>query len=438
MESSPNVRLVRELGRWDLVALVINSILGAGIFGLPSRAFALAGTFSLLAYVVSATAIALVVLCFAEVSSRFSATGGPYLYARTAFGPLIGFQVGWLLWVGRVAASASLANLFVGYVGYFIRGADVVAVRTSILAVLFGVLAAANVRGVRLTATFTNILTVGKLLPLGLLALAGAFFIDAPRSVSATLPSYRAFSEAALLLVFVYTGFEGASIPSGEMRAPARHLPFALLTGFSVVTLVYVAVQMVCIAVVPDLAHSERPVADAALRVLGVPGASLIAAGALVSIAGTLNALMFATPRLLFAMSDNGQLPQVLSSTHARVRTPILAIALTAVIGFVLAAFSTFVSSLTLSAVVRLLAYATTCVAMPILRRRSDVAPATFQVPLAVLTVTGALALIAWLLSNSPWSEIRLTAIAIVLGGFFYMCARIPGREVTPEVIVER
>jgi amino acid transporter len=195
---------------------------------------------------------------------------------------------------------------------------------------------------------------------------------------------------------------------------------------------------MVCIAAVPDLAHSERPVADAALRVLGVPGASLIAVGALVSIAGTLNALTFATPRLLFAMSDNGQLPQVLSSTHARARTPIVAIALTAVTGFVLAAFSTFVSALTLSAVVRLLAYATTCVAMPVLRRRSDVAPATFQVPLAVLTVSGALALIAWLLSNSPWNEIRLTAIAIVLGGLFYRRARLPHREAAPAVIVER
>ena len=438
MESSPNVRLLRELRRWDLVALVINSILGAGIFGLPAKAFALAGSYSLLAYLVSATAIALVLLCFAEVSSRFSATGGPYLYARTAFGSLIGFQVGWLLWVGRVAASASLANLFVGYVGYFIPHADAIALRTAILALLFGVLAAANIRGVRLTATGTNVLTVGKLLPLGLLAVVGAFFIDAPRSLAATSPSYQDFSEAALLLVFVYTGFEGASIPSGEMRAPARHLPFALLTGFGVVTVVYVAVQMVCIAAVPDLAHSERPVADAALRVLGRPGASLIAAGALVSMAGTLNALMFATPRLLFAMSDNGQLPRVLSSTHARARTPVVAVALTALIAFVLAAFSTFVSSLTLSAVVRLLAYATTCVATAVLRRRSDVAPATFQVPLAGITVSGALALIAWLLSNSPWNEIRLTVIAIMVGGCFYVWARPPRREVIPAVMVER
>src|SRR5262245_60319575 len=115
LEHPPDTRLVRGLQRWDLVALVINSIIGAGIFGLPARVFALAGTYSLVAYALSAAAILLVILCFAEVGSRFQATGGPYLYARTTFGPLVGFQVGWLLWVGRIAAFASLANLFVGY-----------------------------------------------------------------------------------------------------------------------------------------------------------------------------------------------------------------------------------------------------------------------------------------------------------------------------------
>src|SRR5207244_417344 len=101
------------------------------------------------------------------------------------------------------------------------------------------------------------------------------------------------FSQAALLLVFTYTGFEGASIPAGEMRDPRRHLPFALLTGIGIVTLIYVLVQIVCIGTLPDPARSDRPLADASLRFLGTPGASLMAVGALVSIGGVLNALMF-------------------------------------------------------------------------------------------------------------------------------------------------
>ena len=107
----PDARLLRGLRRGDLVALVINSVVGAGIFGLPSQVYALAGTYSLAAYGVAAVAIGLVVLCFAEVGSRFGATGGPYLYTRVAFGPLIGFQVGWLMWIARIAGFASLTNL---------------------------------------------------------------------------------------------------------------------------------------------------------------------------------------------------------------------------------------------------------------------------------------------------------------------------------------
>ena len=183
-----------------------------------------------MAYLVSAVAIVLVILCFAEVGSRFSSTGGPYLYARATFGPLIGFQIGWLLWLGRIAAFAAGVNLFVGYLGYFfpIGGAGA---RAAVICGLISALAAANIGGVRLTAVVTNVLTVGKLVPLLVLIVVGVFFVDPERYSLAAPPSYVSFSQAALLAVFTFMGFEGASIPAGEMRDPGRHLPFALLTG---------------------------------------------------------------------------------------------------------------------------------------------------------------------------------------------------------------
>jgi amino acid transporter len=420
MEHASDGRLVRGLRRWDLVALVINSIMGAGIFGLPAQAFAIAGAYSVLSYVASAIAIVLIVLCFAEVGSRFMATGGPYLYARSTLGPLVGFQVGWLLWVGRIAASASLANLFVGYAGYFIPDATLPLWRAVLITTLMSALAAANIAGVRLTASVTNILTVGKLIPLFLFILVGAWFVERGPYVNAALPSYGSFSRTALLLVFTYMGFEGATIPSGEMRHPQRDLPFALLTGFGVVALVYVSVQIVCIGTLPDLAHSQRPVADASRRFLGAPGASLIAAAALVSTGGTLNALMFATPRLLFAMAENRQLPRLFSSTHPRSRTPSLAIYVTAAMTLGLALFSTFISALTISAIVRITAYAITCTALPVLRRRREAPAATFVAPMGPVTVGGAVALSLWLLSNSPWNEMRLCGIAVFLGFVLY------------------
>lgn len=431
MEQPRDVRLVRGLRQWDLVALVINSIIGAGIFGLPSRVFALAGTYSVVAFMVSALAIVLVILCFAEVGSRFRATGGPYLYARATFGPVIGFQVGWLLWLGRIAAFASVVNLFVGYLGYFFPIGSA-GTRAAVIVALISALAAANIGGVRLTAVVTNILTVGKLVPLFLLIIVGVFFIDPERYSLAAPPSYGSFSQAALLLVFTYMGFEGASIPAGEMRDPGRHLPFALLTGIGVVVLVYVSVQLVCIGTLPDLARSERPLADASRRFLGAPGALLIAAGALVSIGGVCNALMFATPRLLFAMSDNGQLPRIVAATHPRLRTPVVAIMLTAVSTLGLALFSTFISALTISAIVRLTAYASTCAALPVLRRRHELPPPPFSAPAGPFIGVIAIALSVWLISNSPWSEMRVAGMAVLLGFVLYfVCAR-GSREAGP------
>ena len=215
-------------------------------------------------------------------------------------------------------------------------------------------------------------------------------------------------------------GFEGASIPTGEVRDPVRHLPFALLTGMSVVTIVYVSVQTVCIGTVPGLALSQRPLADAGVQFLGTPGAALISVGALVSIGGTLNALMFATPRLLFAMGENGQLPAVFVATHPRFRTPMLAIVLTAAITLTLALFSTFISALTISTVVRLMAYMSTCAALPVLRHNPRFQRPPFVVPAGVVVSIVAVALSVWLLSNAPWSEVRLAAMAVLLGLVVY------------------
>lgn len=414
MEGEANGRLVRGLRRWDLVALVINATIGAGIFGLPSRAFALAGSYSLFAYALAALALYLIVLCFAEVGSRFSSTGGPYLYARTTFGPLVGFQVGWLLWLARITAIASLANLFIGYLAFFVPPVSLW--RSVAIVLLISAVALANIIGIKVTTRVTNTLTIGKLAPLLLFGLVGLFFIDPQRYSFVSAPSYEAFSEATLLLVFAYIGFESAVIPGGEMRDPTRHVPFALISGFAVIVSVYVLVQIVCIGTLPELAGSERPLADASSRFLGTAGGSVIAAGALVSIAGTLNALMFASPRLLFAMAENRQLPQMFSATHPRFRTPVTSIALTAIFALIIALFSTFMSAVTISSVVRLMAYATTCAALLFLRRRSTLASEGFRLPGGPAVAIGALVLIAWLLSNTQWNEIRLAGLAVLVG----------------------
>src|SRR4029077_17941124 len=162
-------QLRRGIGKWDLVALVLNSIVGAGIFGLPSRVYALAGVYSLIAYLVCAVLVFLIILCFAVCCSRVTDTGGPYLYARETFGPLVGFEIGWLSWLVRLTAFAALCNLFVDYLSYFLPAVGSGLGRVVVMTVVVSFLAGANLLGVRLASLVGNIFTIGKLVPLVLL-----------------------------------------------------------------------------------------------------------------------------------------------------------------------------------------------------------------------------------------------------------------------------
>ncbi len=415
-------RLVRAIRRWDLVALVLNFIVGAGIFGLPSRVHALAGEYSLLAYVACAACILLIILCFAEVSSRFHETGGLYLYGRATFGPLVGFQIGWLAWLARLTGFAALCNLFADYLGVFLPVSAAGPARTATVALVVIALTAINFIGVRQVSAFNNLFTLGKLLPLVLLVGGGVFFIDPGLYAAAGPPTYEGFSAAVLLLVFAFTGFENAVIPAGEARDPRRDLPFALLIGTAFATVLYIAIQAVSIGTVPNLAASERPLADVGARVFGAYGAPVIAIGALVSIAGTLNGVLLAGSRLLFAMAEQGQLPPLLVATHPRYRTPYVAIFVTAIGVVLLTVTGTFLTAARLSTVIRLTTYAVTCAALPMLRRRGG-QPAAFTVPAGNAVALASLVLIAWLFSSSSWTDAGLVLAAAAGGTLFYLAS---------------
>ena len=418
-------RLLRNVRRWDLVALVLNSVIGAGIFGLPARAFALSGVYSLVAYAACALIVLLIVLCFAEVSSRFKETGGLYLFARVAFGRVVGFEIGWLAWLARLTAFAAICNVFADYLSYFLPVTASASGRAVAMIVVVSGLTAANVAGVRLAAMFGNVFIIGKLLPLVALIVAGFFFVAPERFSDAPLPTYGAFSASVLLMVFAFTGFETAVIPAGEAQDPRRDLPFALLVGISIVVLVYIAIQAVCIGTVPNLAKSQRPLADAGAQIFGAPGSAIIAFGALLSTLGTMNAIMLAAPRLVYAMAEQKQLPAIIAATHKRSHTPHVAILISAATMLALSLSGTFASSAILSTITRLTTYAVTCAALLLLRSRGKSAePAAFVVPGGTVVSVVSLLLIAWLYSSTSWPEARQALIAAAVGLVLYLLAR--------------
>src|SRR5215207_1312030 len=420
MEETTEAGLVRGIRKWDLVALIINSMVGAGIFVPPARAFGLIGPYSLLAFVVCALVVALIILCFAEVGSRFKETGGPYLYAREAFGPAAGFQVGWMFWLARLTSSATNCNLLVVYLGHFWPAANGGGWRAAIITFVIVSLTAVNYVGVRDATLVSNIFAVGKLLPLLVFVVAGIFFIAPGNFEAAATPDTNSFSTAVMLLVYAFTGFENASVPTGEVRDPRRNMPAAILIAVGIVALFYISIQAVCVGTLPGLAASQRPIADAGAVFLGAAGASLIVAGAVVSIVGNLNAGVLTTSRLPFAMSENGELPAALSNTHPRFRTPHFSILLTSALLLALTLSSSVLYALTLSTIARLLAYAATCLALPVLRRRTAAPPPLFRVPFGVGVAVAALLLCVWLLSQSTGREARDAAIAVAAGFVVY------------------
>jgi amino acid transporter len=437
MDEPTKSGLVRGIRRWDLVAVAINGIIGAGIFGLPSKVYSLIGAYSLIAFLVCALVVTLIVLCFAEVGSRFRETGGPYLYAREALGPVVGFEVGWLVWLARLAAFAANCNLLISYLGYFWPAATSGLWRAVVIIGVVCTLTAVNIIGVRNAALFSDVFTIGKLIPIVLFIIAGLFFLNLQNFSLAVQPSYGAFSTSVLLLVYAFTGFEMAVIPAGEVRDPQRTLPMAILTAMGVVAVVYILIQVVCIGTLPGLASSERPLADASGHFLGAAGAAIISAGALVSIIGNLSVLILAGSRLPFAMAERQELPQILSATHRRFRTPYCAILLTAGIMLVLTLSGTFIYAVTISTIARLLAYGATCVALLLLRRRSGAGPAMFKVPAGEVVAIITLALAAWLLSNIKWSEARDAGIAAALGLVIYLAYRLWRPEAQTEKVAD-
>jgi APA family basic amino acid/polyamine antiporter len=384
--SSPNHELIRAIGRWSLVALVVNSIIGSGVFGLPSTVAALIGRFSPYAVLAAGAGMSVIIGCFAEVASRFQEAGGPYLYARVAFGRMMGIQTAWMLWLGQVAAPAANANLFVIYLGEFFPQAKDPLPRALILTLLVGLLTFINIRGVRAGAQVSNVFTAAKLVPLFAVIVLGLFVLQRHHWAIATAPMATPASgqwlKALLLLVFAYGGFETALAPMSEARNPRRDAPFALFTALLLCTVSYALIQWVVVGVLPDAAHSQRPLADVARLAVGPIGAALVAVGALISFYGYLSAKILAMPRVPFALAEQGDFPKVFAAVHPRLHTPYVSILAFAAMIWGLALIGDFRWNVTLSAVARLLYYGVGCAALPVLRRKQpEGANAMFHLP---------------------------------------------------------
>lgn len=413
--------LNRSISKWAMVLLIINGVIGSGIFGLPAKVFKETGVYSIAAFLVCAVAVFVIILCFAEVSSRFSKTGGPYLYALSSFGKLPAFLTGWLLLVTRFITYAALINLLVSYLSVFAAWFTLPEARIMVIVLFTLLLAYINHIGIRNTTRINNFLTISKLLPLLLFIVVGSFFIEPAQYEIKHIPDFSSFSSTVLLLVFAFGGFESVLVNSGEVKNPEKNLPFALLLAAVFITTIYILIQVVSIGTLSALASSDKPLAEAAGLFMGKSGASIIAIGAIFSVAGTLNAIMLVGSRLPYAFSEEKQFPGLFSFIHPKYKTPTWSLLLFMSITIIVSLNYSFLSAASLSAITRVMIYGIVCTTLILLRKKNPDQANFYKLKHGNIIAVAGILITLWLLSSSRLRELRDVGIAILAGLVIYI-----------------
>jgi amino acid transporter len=406
--------VVRVVGRYSLTALMVGGIIGSGIFGVPAKIASFTGSQSPIAWMLAAAGISVIAACFAEVASSFTVSGGPYIYARAAFGNFAGLQTAWLTWLSRLFSVAAAANLFTAYVLELLPSLNRPYLRALPITLFMALVITINVRGIRMGVNVFNSLTVLKVGLILVFVVAGCAFLflhGSPLRLVREAHSSNDWLNSILLAVFAYTGFEAALIPAGEARNPDRDAPIATLVALAVCTPIYCLVQFVVVQTVANPAASDRPLAAAALVFGGHLLAKEIVLAVLVSVTGFLTGALIVTPRITFAMAEQGDFPRWFAAVHPRFKSPYISIVSFGVLVWALTILGTFSWNAKFSVLSRLFTYAIICASLPMLRHKKP-GMARFKLPGGVLFATLGVGFCALLLSRI--GRIEIAALAIV------------------------
>jgi APA family basic amino acid/polyamine antiporter len=424
----PEPGLVRAIGPLALGVNVVNCTIGAGIFALPAVVAATLGPAAVVAYLICGVLIMLVLLCYIELGTRITRSGGTVAYIEEAFGPFAGFLAWAVYGVGfNAAAIAAIVHVMFDALATVVPAlAGGGPLRPVAIVVLFSGLAALNIRGVRAGTGLSFVTTTAKLVPLLLLIAVGVFAIRGENLAFTGWPPLSAFGSATLVLFFAFSAAEAALTPSGEIRNPARTIPRGIIGGASVVVLVYLAVHVVAQGILgAELAQgTSAPLAAVAGRVMGAAGVGLIVAATAVSVFGNLAVDMICTPRAFFAVAEGGALPQAMARVHPTYRTPWVAILVYVAIIIGLALSGGFRALAVLASMSLLLVYLGICLAALQIRYSRAPVPGTFRIPGGPTVPLVASAVVVWLLAQSTLREVVTMAAFIGAATLFYVIRR--------------
>jgi amino acid transporter len=409
--------LKREVGVWGLSANIVNVMIGAGIFVLPAIIAETMGASGVLAYLFCGLLIGLIMLCFAEVGSKVTHSGGSYAYVETALGAYPGFLVSIFYLMGSILADAAVSNALLEILGVIFPIFKNSTIRFLSLFILFSGLASLNVIGVKQGIGLVKFTTVAKLIPILLLVTIGWKDVQWVNLSWATEPTIQKLGETSLILFFAFMGGDAGLSIGGEIKNPQKTVPRAIFIGISGVLLLYVMIQLVSQGILgielPNL--KEAPLAEAAKLVFGPVGYTLLFVGTAISMFGMISGQTLNNPRVIFRLSRDGVIPfSKLASIHPRFKTPYLAILLYASLGFTLANIGGFRALAVISASSMLLVYFGVSLSVIGLRRKKEFNNQGFTIPFGYTVPIISAGIILFFLSNL--SAMEMQAIGILIG----------------------
>ncbi len=418
--------LLRSIGFLGIAVVALNGVIGAGIFALPAAIAERAGVYSPWLFLVVGILVITIVLTFAELSSYFRDTGGPVLYTTVAFGPLVGFSTGWILFLSRMTAFAANTAAMAAYLGAVVPWFATDFGRALLICAVGGGLTLANYVGVRGGVRTLGFFTFMKLTPVVLMILLGLQYVSPETLFPASLPSIDDLGGTTLLLIYAYVGFESTTIISGEAKNPQRSLPRALVATTILIGILYFLIVLVYISVLPD-ADGSQTLIDVGRVLAGPAGALVITLAAVFSIGGNLASIMLAVPRLTFALSEQRSLPRWFGEVHERHATPGNSILFLGVLGTLFALSGSFVWLAAASSLTRLISYVLCIASLPAIRAQADeeTRALAFRLRGGYAIPLVALLLCLWIMFQSALDAWLMTGALLLVGlGLYRLSAQ--------------
>jgi APA family basic amino acid/polyamine antiporter len=418
----------RKLSLFDVTNLVVGAIIGADIYVASSFGAKYLGPFSLVIWFAAGLIAIVIALCFAQCAMLVPKVGGPYAYAKTAWGPFVGFTVGWSLWLAEWISLAVFPVAFVRYLMFFFPSIDFLT-QTLVKVAFVSFLALTNIIGVRAAGKVNDALTILKLAPLIFFVLAGIIWIFLnPATVSTNLSSlapfgFDGFGATIVLIFWAYAGFEISTIPTEDIESPSKTIPKAIVLGILIVTAFYLTTNIILFGVrnYTLLAVDSAPLAAASNAIfssnaaLAVIGGLIVGLGALVSVAGSDESGMIGTSRLGYALAADGLFPKIFAKVHKKFQTPYISIIIQSVTALIAAIFGELSLLISVSVFFLAIAYLATSASVFSLRKQNPDHPTNHHKISIILPVLGIIFSVFLITQCSP-TQIVLGCLLLLVG----------------------